>query len=290
MRRIVILLVAAALSVLPSGVSWAGSGGTSCEGVSGTPIDGSIVDISDLKEVNGRLRSGKPKTLVVFDIDDTLLTSETFFGSDYWYKWQSGLSGSNADSVPCMFDLVSLAYEVGTMKATQEDGPKVVNEISNDMIFLTSRNANYRGGTVRELGEARYRFPPQLGPSTDGTIFSVETTYKSYVDVSYHHGIYMVSGLPKGRMLRDLLRRLKLSYERVLMVDDDCPKLVDVADAVRPEGMEFVGLHYTKIAKPIKVDDALRDSGRAAMRAVSSFVETVFPERAARLSTKKCQY
>ncbi|MFT6898895.1 MAG: hypothetical protein ACJA13_003322, partial [Paraglaciecola sp.] len=29
-------------------------------------------------------------TLVVFDIDDTLLTATEFFGSDKWYDWQRG--------------------------------------------------------------------------------------------------------------------------------------------------------------------------------------------------------
>ena len=50
-------------------------------------------DVKDLKELEHQIKSDNVKpedTLVIFDIDDTLLESVNFVGSGKWYNWQRG--------------------------------------------------------------------------------------------------------------------------------------------------------------------------------------------------------
>ena len=50
-------------------------------------------DVKDLKEFDHQIKldNVKPEdTLIIFDIDDTLLESGNFVGSGKWYNWQRG--------------------------------------------------------------------------------------------------------------------------------------------------------------------------------------------------------
>ena len=51
--------------------------------------------IDDLALVSTVLAESPKRTLLVLDIDDTLLTSDNFFGSDKWYEWQHSLAADD---------------------------------------------------------------------------------------------------------------------------------------------------------------------------------------------------
>jgi acid phosphatase class B len=73
-----------------------------------------IVKVKDLSTAIDQAKALPLRsTLVVFDIDDTLLTATEFFGSDKWYDWQRGralspngqpLAIAEEDKVSCLFD------------------------------------------------------------------------------------------------------------------------------------------------------------------------------------------
>ena len=63
------------------------------------------------KVVNEKqLKYGIDEILLVFDIDNTLLTSETDLGGDIWYQWQTGafpdIQPSKKQKVECLFDVI----------------------------------------------------------------------------------------------------------------------------------------------------------------------------------------
>ena len=164
----------------------------------------------DLAEVVPAVNAGSGRTLVAFDIDDTLLTSTTFYGSDYWYEWQKTLSPGDPGLVPCRFDVIALNYEAGTQELTQELGPQVLQSVPTDRLLLTSRNPVSRGATLRELRKAGYEMPPQIDNSADGILYAWKKGPTSKpVTVSYFDCVFMVSGQDKGVLLLDLLRRLE---------------------------------------------------------------------------------
>ena len=71
----------------------------------------------DLADIAPALAESTKRTLLVLDIDDTLLTSDGFFGSDKWYEWQKTLPAGDPGKVPCLFDVISLNYETGGQRA-----------------------------------------------------------------------------------------------------------------------------------------------------------------------------
>jgi hypothetical protein len=252
-------------------------------------------DLQDLRDVLAE--NGERSTLLVLDIDDTLLTSTTFFGSDNWVRWQRGLAKDDKQRVPCLWDVLALAHEAGTQAATQDSAPALVNGIGIDKLILTARSPGARAATVRELEHAGYRMPDPLDGKEGGLIHDWRPDLSSpRVTISYHDGLFMVAGLDKGVMLLDLLKRLDLMqrYQRVVLVDDDMDNINAMQAALRTTPMGYHGIHYTRIAKlpePGKpLDRKLQRQGGDAWKAWRALLKGTAPERLTRLDAGTCAY
>ena len=250
-----------------------------------------ILTITDLGDVTKILRrSADLRTLLVLDIDDTLLTSAGFFGSDRWYEWQRTLSPDAPGYVPCRFDVMAMNYESGTQIPSQTDAASIMNSTRTDKIILTARSELYRSATVRELRHAGYELPRQLGPSGNGMRYEWRLDSRSPpVSVGYQDGVLMVSGQNKGTLLLDLLRRLDLTYERIVLVDDGEKNIRAMHDALASTGIAYEGLHYTRVQKK-SVDTEDAQAGIAGWRAWQQLLSVTYPQRLQRLLHDDCAY
>lgn len=255
-----------------------------------TVLESSVTDIKSLAYVAQTLAdNGTRRTLLVLDIDDTLLTSQGFFGSDRWYEWQKLLTATDPAKVPCLFDVISLNYETGTQQLTQPDGPALINALPGDKLMLTSRNPLYRGGTLRTLNDAGYRLPAPLTGQTEGRSWRWRKAPDAREsDVSYAQGIFMTSGQDKGLVLLDLLGRLKLHYDRVILVDDGDANIRNMQAALRDAGIDYHGLHYTRVDKT--VSDADAKAGLSGWQSWQTLLAGNYPERLQAFKAGHCAY
>ena len=243
----------------------------------------------DLADIAPALAESTKRTLLVLDIDDTLLTSDGFFGSDKWYEWQKTLPASDPGKVPCLFDVISLNYETGGQRATQPDGPALVNAVQVDKLLLTSRNPLYRGGTLRTLRDAGYALPAPLAGQADGSSWDFRKAPGARMSrVVYDQGVFMTTGQDKGLVLLDLLRRLGLRYDRVVLVDDGKKNIDNMQNALRKAGVDYLGLHYLRVDKSIAAADA--QAGRAGWQAWQRLLGEVYPQRLQALQQGQCDY
>jgi hypothetical protein len=240
--------------------------------------------IGSLAEVPQHLSGDPGKPLVVFDIDDTLLTSDTFHGSDYWYKWQTKPGIDDSSRVPCLYDAIAMNYEVATQKATESKAiVALVNAIPNDKVILTSRNPVSRGATVRELTKANYALPRRIGREPIENFYMLKDRKDNYRLVSYYDGVLMGHGLHKGDVLVNLLDRTKTGYDRVVFVDDDQENIDNMRDALAGRRIPYVGLRYDRIQKPLPPGGEFVRQGEAACDSLKGFLQRTFPERLKRM-------
>ena len=248
-----------------------------------------VRNIDDLAQLAPALAESSRRTLLVLDIDDTLLTSAGFFGSDKWYEWQKTLPPGDPGKVACLFDVISLNYEAGSQQPTQPDGPALINALPIDKLLLTSRNPLYRGGTLRTLRDAGYALPAMLGGQAEGRSWDFRKAAEARpVHVAYDQGVFMTTGQDKGQVLLDLLRRLGLHYERVVLVDDGEKNIANMQAALRAAGIDYLGLHYTRVDKTIGQADA--EAGRAGWQAWRQLLATTYPQRLEAFEKGKCDY
>ena len=243
----------------------------------------------DLADIAPALAESTKRTLLVLDIDDTLLTSDGFFGSDKWYEWQKTLPAGDPGKVACLFDVISLNYEAGAQRATQPDGPALVNALAVDKLLLTSRNPLYRGGTLRTLRDAGYALPAPLAGQADGSSWDFRKAPEAKpARVLYDQGLFMTTGQDKGMVLLDLLRRWSLRYDRVVLVDDGQKNIDNMRAALREAGIDYLGLHYTRIDKSIGSEDVV--AGRAGWQAWRQLLAATYPQRLQALDEGRCAY
>ncbi|AVP96508.1 hypothetical protein C7S18_04535 [Ahniella affigens] len=260
-----------------------------CRSVIEAPGDvASVIEpVEDLEAIHAALaRATGKRVLLVLDIDDTLLTSATEFGSDSWYDWQFNLPKDSPDRVPCLFDVMGFNFEVGTQRVTQCDATDVVNGLEVDRIMLTSRGANYRAGTIRQLLEAEYVLLPPIGKPEFGEMWrwtDEQDPKKRTYSLSYDQGVFMTTGANKGRVLLHLLKRRGLSYDYVILVDDGCKNIQNMQKALADEQIAYHGLWYTNIVKGV-------DQGKAKQGWSDwlKLIESVYPKRAKLLRQNKC--
>ena len=243
----------------------------------------------DLADIAPALAESTKRTLLVLDIDDTLLTSDGFFGSDKWYEWQKTLPASDPGKVPCLFDVISLNYETGGQRATQPDGPALVNAVQVDKLLLTSRNPLYRGGTLRTLRDAGYALPAPLAGQADGSSWDFRKAPDAApVRITYDQGVFMTTGQDKGLALLALLQRLHTRFDRVVLVDDGKKNIDNMQNALRKAGVDYLGLHYLRVDKSIAAADA--QAGRAGWQAWQRLLGEVYPQRLQALQQGQCDY
>ena len=246
----------------------------------------------------------RTRTLLVLDIDDTLLTPPPrttpdlpaqFFGSDRWYVWQSReLKPGDADKVPCLYDVIAMNYEAGSLTATEasaggNDVQKVLNNLPFDRLVLTSRSPDQRGATMRELSRAGYS---PIAPLRHADAVSFRLPAGSGRRVTYADGVLMTGGGDKGAALLALLDVLHLRghYRSIVLVDDGQANIDSVQSALAKAGIDFHGRRYERVKPhPLPpVTEAQKDDARRAWRKWMELLDDVYPERAARLKANQC--
>lgn len=295
MRRIPLLIIALALAACTSTVRTVSDRADHVP-----PSYVATRSLADLPKIIAPLP--RATTLVVLDIDDTLLTTpfidgdsgpRVFFGSDSWYSWQAGLGRDDPEKVACVFPFLAINYESSIETPTESDAADVVASVASDKLILTSRSPDYRGGTERELKRARIPLP---APITTEAALVVDL---GGTPATYEHGVYMTRGGDKGIALFALLARPHAHrYTDVVLVDDGWKNIVQMNNAVLAHGLAFHGLLYTGVKtdpstgildldrqKKFEVDRDTAQAADTAWRDWLSHFGQLYPERARRFAS-----
>lgn len=245
------------------------------------------VDLADVRPILAV--HNRERVLLALDIDDTLLTSPTFFGSDAWYRWQATLAPGSPGYVPCRFDVMAMSYEAGTLVPTQADAVAVINSISVDKVILTARSPSYRAATVRELKRAGYALPHPLTAAGGDVHYEWHgNAGAGGVFVDYRSGVFMISGQDKGLLLLDLLNRLHLAYDRIVLIDDGEANIEAMRRALKDAHIAYDGIHYTRVNK--NVDSHQMQEGIDGWLSWRALLARTYPDRLRRFETNVCDY
>lgn len=228
-------------------------------GVSAQTIkDTTVIDYQSVsKTVNQKITAyGAKDVLLVFDIDNTLLTSDTDLGGDFWYQWQTGELNIKPTikqklSSECLYgEAIAMLYELGTMSLTDTVIPSYIKDWQAKgvgVMALTSRSPQCRAATERELLRNGINLMASEPRNVDGNTLNFRSSLGR--ETSYSNGIFMTSGLNKGEMLAHLLGRLGRSYKCIIFVDDT-RKNVDAVKGKYSQcnKVDVTLFYYTKMA------------------------------------------
>lgn len=248
-----------------------------------TALETDSFKIIEQKVLEKGKKFGVSNVLVVFDIDNTIMTMPQNFGSDQWFTWQSdNCFGKKELPEFCvtnkfddLLDVQGQIFALSNMIPTETATVAVIKNLQKlgyKVILLTSRGPAFRDATERALYNNSMDFSKSaIGPKNG--FVSTYTPY--YLDqykkygltksdlekmgnqkprpVSYTHGIFMTSGLNKGIMLKTLLNKTKSKFKAIIFSDDH-EKHTTRMQAIMGNGKEgdVTTFRYSKIDPVVK--------------------------------------
>ncbi len=217
-------------------------------------------------------KCGPSKTLIVLDIDNTLLTMNQDLGGDAWFNWQadliakSDLSDVVAPNIDGLLKIQGLLYTASSMHPVDAQNPSVIQDLQRNgfvVMALTSRGLDFQNVTGRELGLNKYDFTDTGPGPTSGYVGkflpydlnAIEASGLSKDEASrwklgsakpvvYQGGIFFGAGQHKGAMLKTLLAKTGFAPCGIVFIDDTPKHTERVWDAFDSTQIDINVIRY----------------------------------------------
>jgi Protein of unknown function (DUF2608) len=197
-----------------------------------------IIEVSHIDEL---LKYATQETLVIFDIDDTLLLPVQTLGNDVSFECrinqyqEKGLSKSEALE-KSLAEWEAIRH-LTQMKVVEEQAPIVVKELQSKGIVvmgMTTQGLALATRTVLQLNS--------LGIDLSLTCPSQNDYY--FINghgVLFRKGILFTAGTHKGHALLRFFKEIDFYPKKILFINDKCSHLIEVENVI---GISFLGLRY----------------------------------------------
>jgi hypothetical protein len=221
-----------------------------------------IQEIDSFKEVKTILENIDPQTLVIFDIDDTLLAPENIQFQKWFLKTKKGQMFDKAIETHVKTQENPTEYgKVLEAKSMRNSQPILIEPINADIIHeLQNQNIKTIALTHCSTGSAgrdiipslpkwRYEklknngidFSPSFG--SQEIVFEHMTSKVGRHPVFYK-GILLTDAFSKGEVLSAFLNRVNWKPKKVIFFDDGLKYLTSVKDEIKKHNIPFQGYLY----------------------------------------------
>jgi hypothetical protein len=199
----------------------------------------SFQQITTLEQIFPYLR---PRTLIVLDLDNTLIESTTTYGSFQWavflrkQKMSQGFSFEDAlDFSVNSWELAQFKVQMRCLEQCSPSWLDALREKGVPILGLTGRTQGLTKITMQVLSELKLNFS------------SLDLNFENHLSIDYQDGVIFVGHRQdKGKVLFQALEQLPLSFDRILFVDDQKKYLEQVQNVASLSSLEVFGFHFVK--------------------------------------------
>ena len=213
-------------------------------------LQAAIFETAHFKEIENYLN---PETLVLLDIDDTLLIPSQTLGSDVWFLYQVEQHKANGlnrtDAVEKALAEWEALRHLTKVKIVEEGTQAIINQMQQSkcvVMGLTTQGLALANRTKMQLKDLGIDLAKTC-PSHDSFYFGNGSPGHTCLQagVLYREGILFTSGTKKGTALLKLLDCIHYRPKHILFINDKLTHLKDVETSVEEAGIEFTGLRYS---------------------------------------------
>jgi Protein of unknown function (DUF2608) len=214
------------------------------------PKADSFVEITMLNEISPEITQD---TLVLVDLDDTIVTTETMLGSSPWWEhFTRKMMSANFDTrttFQSVFPLVGKIVQSIPLKPIERDTPFFIRNLQAQNIIvwgLTGRvreapyDPNFAATTHFHLQKIGIDFdasPLPLGANITRTIHPKQFAY----------GILFTSHQLKGPILKQFLQEINFTPAKIIMVDDLNSHLQSVEQVAQEMNIPCACFRYKRL-------------------------------------------
>ncbi len=205
------------------------------------PLCSLIVEVKHFKEILNYL---EPNSLIILDIDDTLLLPVQTLGRDSWFQYRLRYHQTKESSYELALDKALAEWEairhLTEVEIVEEGTEKVIEELqsSYNVMGLTTQSLTLSSRTVNQL--LTLNIDLSKNPPWPHDYYFINK-----VGVLYYQGILFTSGTRKGQALLKLLDHISYTPSHIIFINDKETHLQDVEEAVLAKGIAFTGLRYS---------------------------------------------
>lgn len=212
-------------------------------------LHGKIIETFHFREI---LNYVDQETLVILDIDDTLLLPQQTLGSDVWFRWHmqkminEGMSQKEA-LAKAILDWEAVR-KITKVKLVEPDTDKVVAEMQAKgikIIGLTTQGLELSHCTTRQLKQINI----DLSKTAPHDLQFYFTNIRGCL---YRDGLLFTGGTHKGHALLSFFKHIDFHPKKFVFINDKESHLVEVEKELEPLGHTFIGLRYSNGDERVK--------------------------------------
>lgn len=204
-------------------------------------LSSEIIETPHFREI---VTYASPETLIILDIDDTLLTPCQMLGTNAWFEYRFKENRLRAKCGDDPLDQ-TLAYWEGIrhftqMEIVEEGSDKIIDSLQNQgipVMGLTTQGLALATRTINQLYSCGIDLS-KTSPTREDCYFD------NGHGVLFRKGILFTSGTHKGAALLKYLEIANIRPSRVVFLNDYKSHLLQVEESLEKKGISFIGLRY----------------------------------------------
>lgn len=209
--------------------------------------------IKETKEISHAFRNIEEDTLLVFDLDNTLIEAAQHLGSEQWFSHHVEhltKQGMHCDeALNLVLNRLIEVQKRSEMVLLDPSIPKLLKNTQKKqvaMVALTKRNPRMAERTLEQLAKLHIDFRPTAPLKKTLVLEELKgTTFKEGI-------IFVGNAIEKGAALMAYLGQLKRLPKKVVIVDDKLSHIQNVIHALEPLGIEVIGIRYGAADEKVK--------------------------------------
>lgn len=211
---------------------------------------GAIVEIKTMNELTKYVDNN---TLLIFDLDNTVVAPNQTLGSDQWYeynvkKYEAQGLDKNAAVDRSLVDWTRV-QKITKIKPVEDITPGIILKLQNSGIKtmgLTARPEDLAEATVRQLSSIGVN----LGRNPVTNIDILDPSNGNFL---FQYGIIFLGPKhTKGEVLVEFMKLQNLTPKKIVFVDDKAKHVKSVEKELTKLSIPYIGLRYGAADKDVK--------------------------------------
>ncbi|MDX8431496.1 MAG: DUF2608 domain-containing protein [Candidatus Algichlamydia australiensis] len=203
---------------------------------------GKVIEVQHFKEL---LTHISKDTLILLDIDDTLLIPKQMLGSDIWfnYRWREyqKMGMSRGDALEKSLAEWNAIRHLTEMEIVEPGTKEIISQMQDEgytVMGLTTQGIAMATRTSMQLKDLGIHLV-RTAPSKNGHYLNINEH-----GVLFREGVLFTSGTPKGKALFALLYTLGYYPKEIVFINDKLAHLHDIEEEAEKNKIKYCGLRY----------------------------------------------
>lgn len=208
------------------------------------PLNGEIIET---KEMAALLRHTDSRSLILFNVSDTLYEPATTLADNQWRIYFAGLAAQTIpDSDALVNKIKNLIVSNIPKKAVEPCTAPLIRELQKEQLPVLGITKKYFSSSYAEnFGEITHKHLLSLGIDLDVTLNFLRVMDKQDENThTFDFGIIFTNKQPEGPALLSFLKRIHWMPKKVIMIDNSREALENVEESLKSIGIQFIGLRY----------------------------------------------